>query len=159
MGAIGGAQVQRHHARRFQPGLAETLGQGQQAQTGPVAVLGVFAGFQQPLDQGCGGHTDAVAPVDQTLWRPLQMRPVGGRQVLIHRGESALVRATQVRRHALAPVQQPYRASRDTGFQRLAHQGLGHAVAVAFKLDVLVNVNPHRLVDRYSQVCAGTRLA
>jgi len=39
MGAVGGAQLQRHHAGRFQPGLAKALGQGQQAQAGPVAVL------------------------------------------------------------------------------------------------------------------------
>ena len=35
----------------------------------------------------------------------------------------------------------------DPYLQRHTHQGMGHAVAVALKLDVLVDVNLHRLED------------
>jgi hypothetical protein len=71
MRAVGGAQLQRHHAGRLQPWLAKALDQSQQAHTGLVTTLRVLFCFQQPLYQGAGGYADAVASVNQTFWRPL----------------------------------------------------------------------------------------
>jgi hypothetical protein len=103
MGAVGGAQFQRHHTGGLQSWLGKALGQCQQAQTRPVAMLGVMSCFQQARHQGTSGHANAVAPVDESLRRPLQVSPVGSRQMLRHSGEPTLVRTAQVKRHALAP--------------------------------------------------------
>ena len=45
----------------------------------------------------------------------------------------------------LAAIKNLHRALCDPYLQRHAHQGMGHAVAVTLKLDVLVDVNLHRL--------------
>ena len=50
--------------------------------------------------------------------------------------------------YALATVQHLHRALCHAHLQRDAHQGMGHAVAVTFKLNVLVNVNLYRLEHR-----------
>ncbi len=52
------------------------LSQALQTQTGPVALFRVRALFKLPGHHLCGAHTSAQAPVDELLWRPLQMRPV-----------------------------------------------------------------------------------
>ena len=69
-------------------------------------------------------------------------------QVFEHRGEAALVRAAQVTGYALAAMKNLHRARCDSRFQGLTHQGVWNAVAVPFKLHMLVNVNPHGLVHR-----------
>jgi hypothetical protein len=72
-------------------GLPYLLGQREQAQAGAVAVLGVAPLDQQTLHGAPGGHTDALAPMNQPLGRPLQVGAVGGGHVLDHGGEAALV--------------------------------------------------------------------
>ena len=64
-----------------------------------------------------------------------------------HGGETTLVGATHVAGHSLAAMKNLHRALCDPYLQRHTHQGMGHAVAVALKLDVLVDVNLHRLED------------
>ena len=64
-----------------------------------------------------------------------------------HGAEAALVSTADVAGNTLAPMQNLHRALCDPGLQSESHQGMGHAVAVTLKLDVLVNVNLDRLVD------------
>ena len=143
MAVLGCAQLQRDQTGRLQPRLAVLARQREQAQAGAVAVLGVASLDQQALHGASGGHTDALAPVDQPLRRPLQVGAVGGGQVLDHGGEAALVSTAGVGGHALATVQQLHHPSRDAGFYHLTDQGLWHAVAVTIDLDVVVDVNAH----------------
>ena len=46
--------------------------------------------------------------------------------------------------HAVAPVQDLDRVATDAQLQRQAHEGMGDALAVTFKLDVAVDVHAHR---------------
>jgi len=147
MGAVGGAQLQGHYASCLQPWPGKPLGQCQQTQTGPVTMLGVFACCQQASHQSSSGHANAVAPMDQPLWCPFQMGAVRSGQVFGHRGEPALVHTAQVGRHTLTPVQQLHRACRHARFQDLTDQRLRDAVAVTFKLNVLVNMHSNCLVN------------
>ena len=65
-------------------------------------------------------------------------------QVFRNGGKASLVRAAYVTGHAVASVQDLDRVGTDAQLQRQTHQGMGDAVAVAFKLDVAVDMHTHR---------------
>ena len=104
--------------------------------------------LQHPAHRDGAGHADALAPMNQPLGRPLGLGLVPIRQVLGHGGKAPWVRAAPVAGHALSAVHHLHGARRDAQLQRHAHQGVGHAVAVGFKLDVAVNVHAHGFEDR-----------
>jgi len=56
--------------------IAVVLGQIQQAQTSAVALLGMRTVVQLPLDHIAHARTDAVRPVEQSPWGPLQVLAV-----------------------------------------------------------------------------------
>ncbi len=148
VGVFAGAQAQSHGAGRLQPGRAIALGERQQAQAGAVGMLGVGLTLQHLLHRGRTGHADTLAPGDEPLGCPLRLVLVALGQVFGHGSEAALVRAAHVAGHPLSTVQGFERMGRHPQLQRSPHQGGGHAVAVAFKFDMAVDVHAHRFEDR-----------
>lgn len=94
------------------------------------------------------GHANLLAPGHQPFRAPLRMRPVRFWHVLIDRGEAAPPNASCVAAHPLRPVQDLQCGAGHSHLQRLTHQRVRHAVAVAFKLNVLINVHLDRLEHR-----------
>jgi hypothetical protein len=70
--------------------------------------------------------------------------------VFVHRGEAAAAVAARMAGHALAAQQQLHPAAREPCFQALADQGVRDAVAVAFDLNVVINVFCSRLQNTFS---------
>lgn len=103
--------------------------------------------LQQTRHGLASGNANTLTPVDQPIGRPLHVRPVCRRQVRSHRSEPAFMRISFMNRHALATVQNFHRRLRYPQLQHLADQCLWHAVAVAFKLDVIVDVHLDGLED------------
>src|SRR4030067_730903 len=58
---------------RFQSILAIAPGQTEHAQAGAIAHLRMRLVFQQATNDGARSGADAFTPVQETLWRPLQM--------------------------------------------------------------------------------------
>jgi hypothetical protein len=114
-------------------------------------MLGMGLVLQHLLHRGRTGHADTLAPGNEPLGRPLRMVLVTLRQVLGHGGEPAFMGTAHVAGHPIATVQGFDRMGRHPQLQRQTHQGVGHAVAVAFKLDVAVDVHPHRFEHPHSQ--------
>jgi hypothetical protein len=69
-------------------------------------------------------------------------------QVLGHGGKTPFMGAAHVAGNPVATVQGLDRMRGDAQLQGQADQGVGHAVAVALKLDMAVDVHAHRLEDR-----------
>jgi hypothetical protein len=141
MRVFAGAQAQGDGASCLQSGLAIAFGEGQQAKASAVGVLGVALALQHLGDNARTGHTDTFSPGDQALGVGL----VGQGQMFGGGGIAALVSAAHVAGHPLTAVQHFYGCSGNSKLQGQPDQGMGHAVAVTFKLDVAVDVNPHRL--------------
>jgi len=140
-----GTQSEGPFAGRLQPCLAISARQVQQSQAGAVAVFGMLVGLQQPGDEFAACHADALAPIDQPLRRPLQVGAVGSRHVGLHRGVAAAALVASVGGHALAAQQQLHAVAGEARLQGLADERMRHAVAVALHLDVVVDVDLHRL--------------
>ena len=108
-------------------------------------MFGMLVGLQQPGDEFAACHADALAPIDQPLRRPLQVGAVGSRHVGLHRGVAAAALVASVGGHALAAQQQLHAVAGEARLQGLADERMRHAVAVALHLDVVVDVDLHRL--------------
>ena len=91
-------------------------------------------------DDLTGGQADALAPIDQSLRRPVAVRPVRGRHVLVDRGEAAAATGAGVAGDTIAAHQQLDAAGGDARLQGLADQRVRRAVAMAVDLDVVVDV-------------------
>jgi hypothetical protein len=122
MAVLERAQRERAFAGRFQPGVAVAFGQPEQPQAGAVAVLGVLVVRKQPRDDFAGGGVNALAPFDQPLRRPLQMRAVRRRHVRLHGREAAATLRSGVAGDAVAAQQQLDAAQCDARLHRQRHQ-------------------------------------
>ena len=118
------------------PGLAPT----------PVTMLWMLARVQQARDQAARGHPNVLAPVDQPLRVPLQVRPVGFGQMLGQGREFALVGTARMACHTGAAMQHLHDALCDARLQRATNQGVRYAVVVLLERDVGVDMNLYRLV-------------
>ena len=112
-------------------------------------MLRVQAFLQQTRHGLAGGHTNTLAPVNQPIRRPFQVRPVCRRQVRCHRSEPAFLCIAFVSSHALATVQDFHRRLRYPQLQHLTDQGLGYALAVAFKPSLRRDVHLASLEDAH----------
>src|SRR5260221_12476475 len=108
-------------------------------------MLGMLVPGQEPGDHFGRGRANALTPVDQALRIPLQVGSVGGRHMLVDRGELAGSRAASMAGNPLPTVQQFDRGARNTGLQRLADQRMRYAVTMLVDLDVIVDVDLDRL--------------
>lgn len=124
------------HAR-----LAMVAGQTHQAQTGAIALFRMFLLDQEALDQFGGGGADRCRPSLQLARRPLGMRPMSGRHVLGQRGVMPLPTAAGMAGDALAFGQHFDHVTRNAQLDGLMDQGMRHAVVIALKFDVVVDVD------------------
>src|SRR6266404_3678939 len=90
-------------------------------------------------DRG-GVGADALAPVDQSRGRPLQVRPVGGRSMLRVSAVVVLDEAAYVAGDALAFVEELHDVMGGTAPERLANQCVRNAVVVIVETDVVVDI-------------------
>ena len=101
----------------------------------------MFETLQQFVNPPARGHANGQAPVNESLGRPVPVGQVGGGHVRVQRGESPRMGTACVRRYALATVQQLNATTGQARIERLAHQGVGHAVAVALDFHVVVHMH------------------
>lgn len=132
-----GAQRQRAQTRALDPLVRVALAQTHDAQTGPVALLGVGPALHDRSDESCGRGADLLGPGDQPRRRPLGVRPVRGGHVL------GLGRVTELHVGAHVARDAAPRADLDGGCRRaeiehLAAELVGDAVVVVVELDVVV---------------------
>jgi ATP-binding cassette subfamily B protein len=85
--------------------IIQAIGIGLVVWYGAVGVLGMGLALQHLLHRGGTGHTDAFAPGDKPLGRPLGVVLVALGQVLGHGGEAAFMGAAHVAGHSIATVQ------------------------------------------------------
>ena len=96
MAVMPSAQLQRQRAGRHQPPRAVALGLAEQAEADAVAVLGVAEPLQHLGHELTRVRTEAAAPVDESLVRPLLVCAMGRGHVRVHRGDPAAARAADV---------------------------------------------------------------
>jgi hypothetical protein len=106
-------------------------------------MLGVAPLDSSRVHGAPGGHTNALAPVNQPLGRPLHVRAVGRRQVL-----ATVVKPPLWALRLWAATRWPRCSNsttvcRDAQLHHLPDQGLRHAVTVPIELDVVVDVHAH----------------
>lgn len=90
-------------------------------------MLRVFALFEQAGHCDGRGWANVLPPVNRSLRRPLDVRPVRGRHVLADGGKAAASDVTDVTGHALPAMQNFDGASGYPRFQCLPHQPMRHA--------------------------------
>ena len=142
------SQTKGHLTRGLKPCLRESARKREQPQARAVPVLGMAVTGKQPLHQRASGATNALGPVHKALRGPLKVLSVSHRQVLQLCAVPALLRAAYVRGNTGAAVQHLHHFGRYPQLQDLAHQSGRHAVAVALKLHMLIDVNANRFEDR-----------
>lgn len=141
MAVFARADLQGYSAGRFESLLAKALGQREQAQTGTVAMLGMFVLLHQACHRDGCGRADGSAPVDQALWCPFHVRLVRGRHVRGHGAKAAGPAVADMAGDALGTVEQFDRARGDARLQDLAHQGVRNAIAMLLDFHVIVDVD------------------
>ena len=117
-----------------------SLGQVQQPQARPVALLGMGAVLELPLHHGARAGADVLAPVQQPPRRPLQVLAVrfgmcSGSVVI------ADLVAAHVRGDAAALEEALDRRVGETRHDVLADQRVRHAVVMPVDLDVIVDAD------------------
>lgn len=107
-----------------------------QAQTGAVALFGVGAVLHLPTHHSGCGRTHLLAPIEE-----FGRCPVRGWHMLRCRGVCPDAVAQRVGGDPFVAVQHLQRRDRDTQLHHLPYQRMGHRVMVAFKLNVVVDVD------------------
>ena len=141
MAVLAGADLQGQRARRFEPFFSVALGQRQQTKAGAIAVLRMPVFGHQPSYRFGRRRADTSPPVDQPLRCPFHLGAVGGGHVRRGRGEAADAAIADVAGDTLTTMEELDHRRGDARLDLLADQCLRHAVAVAFDLDVVVNVD------------------
>src|ERR1035441_7990853 len=95
--------MHRQRAGGLQALFAVLATERQKSEAGSISLLGMRLGAQQMLDDRAGVHADRCAPLDQALWGPLGVRPVGLGHVLGQCGVRAALVGANVTGYALAP--------------------------------------------------------
>jgi hypothetical protein len=149
MAVAAGADLQGVTASCLKPRLAVTPGQRQQAQAGTIAVFRVAVLGHQPRYRLGSRRADALAPVDQALWRPCQMRAMGCRHLGSDGGEAALPAVARVTGYPLPAMHELHHCRRHARFQHLPDQRMGHALAMAFDFSVIVDMDLDGLEVRH----------
>ena len=129
----------------LQPRWRVLMRQALHPQTSSVTLLGVRTVFQLPGHHGCRAHADAQPPVDELLRCPLQMRPVRRGHMVWRGGVPAALVAQGMTGHTLVAGEAFHQGGGDAQLDGRANQGVGHAVVMAFKFDVVVDIDLGRL--------------
>ena len=141
--AVGArADGQAALAGRLQPGVAIGLGQPQDAEAGPEALLGMRLGAHDGLDQGGRSRPDLGGKGQHPRRRPAGVAPMRARHVLGRRRVPPLQRRPRMGRHALAGVEHLDRGVGDARLDHLADQPRRHRVEMPVHLDVVVGRHP-----------------
>ncbi len=112
-------------------------------------MLGMFVLCHETRYHLGGCRTNTFPPVDQARRRPFHVSTVGRRHMRGNRGEAALSAVTGMACDPLPTMHQLDHRRRHARFQHLADQRVRHAVAVAFDLDVVVDVHLDGLEVRH----------
>jgi hypothetical protein len=140
MPVLAGADLQGQYAGRFQSRLAIAFGQRQQSQASPIAMLWMFAFFEQAGYRDSGSRTDVLPPVNQPLRCPFHVRLVCGRHMFWNGTETAASTIADMAGDALPAMENFDGASGDTRFQYLSDQGMRYAIAMPLYFNVIVDV-------------------
>ncbi len=129
-------------AGRLEPDLAVGLGQPQDAQARPEALLGMRLGAHDRLDQRGRAGPDLGGKGQHPRRRPAGVAPMRARHVLGRRRVPPLQGRPGMGRDALAGVEDLDRRVGDARLDHLADQPRRHRVVMAVHLDVVVGRDP-----------------
>ena len=116
--------------------------QAQDAEAGPIALLGVRPALQDQLGKLGGARTDRCRLAADPLDRPLGVAPVGTRHMFGERRMPAAPGAAQMHRDALALAEQLDGVGGDARVELLADQPMRHRVVMAVDVDVIIEPDP-----------------
>ena len=130
--------MSRPVASCFQPGGTVLAAQTEDADAGPIALLGVWPALQDQLGQLGGAGTNRCRIETNALERPLGISPMGTGHVLGNGCMPAATGAAQMHRDALAFAEQLERVGGDARVELLADQPVRHRVIVRVDIDVII---------------------
>ena len=120
---------------------AVLLREAQQAETGPVALLGMRPTRENLLDEGGRLWSHGGAPPNQAGGAPLRVRPVGVGHVLGDRREAAGVMTAAMHSDPRAPLKHFHGRGREPEIDGLVNESIRDGVQMALDIDVIVDVH------------------
>src|SRR6202789_548481 len=142
-GAIGpGADLHGPLGSGLEACGAERAGETHDAETGAVALLGMWPAFQDLLAERRGRRADLAGVVPDALDRPAGVAPVTGRHVLGNGRVLPVPACAQMNGDALAFMENLDAAGGQPRLDLGAGEAVGDGIIVGVDVDVIVDADP-----------------